>query len=102
MRQPVKNTVGKKTYMFSKYVCMRAQGLGVCIPDEPDNILHRPGRRVLIWWSFGLLGLGGCIIASWKKKHHDNERGKEKQPYSYLIFLQLRQLHMTAKQITID
>lgn len=43
--------------MFPEDVCMGAESLGVRIPDEPDNIFHRPGGWVLIGWSLGLLGL---------------------------------------------
>lgn len=54
--------------MFPKYVCMRAEGLGVRIPDEPDNIFNRPGGWVFIRWRLGLLGLWRWIITSWKNK----------------------------------
>lgn len=45
------------TYVFSEDVRMGAESLRVCIPDEPDDIFHRPGGRVLVGWSLGLLGL---------------------------------------------
>lgn len=47
----------ESTYVFSKNVCMGAKSLGVRIPDEPDNVVYRPGSRVLVGWSLGLLGL---------------------------------------------
>lgn len=57
---------------------MGAESLGVSIPDEPDNIFHRPGGWVLIGWSLGLLGLWRCIITSWEK------RGQKVALLSYL------------------
>lgn len=57
--------------MFPKDVRMGAESLGVRIPDEPDDILHRPGGWVLVGWSLGLLGLWRCVITSWKNKRKD-------------------------------
>lgn len=41
---------------------MGAKSLWVRIPDEPDDLVYRPGGWVLIGWSLGLLGLRWCII----------------------------------------
>lgn len=57
---------GEQTYMFPKDIWVRPERLGVRIPDEPDDVVDTPGGRVLIGWSFGLLGLWSCIINAWK------------------------------------
>lgn len=59
----------QSTHVFPEDICVRTESLGVCIPDEPNHILHRPGGWVLTGWSLGLLGLWRDIVATWQNQN---------------------------------
>ncbi|KAF3845562.1 hypothetical protein F7725_008725 [Dissostichus mawsoni] len=43
------------SYPIISLKIVRSEGLRVCVSDEPDHIVHRPGGGVFILRGFGLL-----------------------------------------------